>query len=144
MTKIEMSRRIVKQLYRMDDLPPADHFKVKRQARAPKAVVEHLFELAVAAEKAAASDMVPERFRGDSSTIAKVMALASRTRRLGTGTFRLVRNFMSGQITSDHPSEAEAIATRDSEIAEGKTWAGNLRPSEHRIYEITEEVEVVF
>jgi len=265
MTKNEMARQIVKQLFNLDTLPAADNVNVLKQARAKKWIVEDRYEMALAAEdaqscgpttpdqieratKAAAKQMktskpkldivvqirsdhglehveaeaayeaarerVSAEMRNDGEllgfTIRDLMdevrafekdtashertgenarayratmdkvgreiamlttnattnaskmldAVTPRTivrafynallhadrspkaeqspkaERKGTGKFRLVREFMSGQITSDHDSNGAAINVRDNEIAAEKTFNGR-RPHEHHIYEVT-------
>ena len=52
MTKLEMARRITKQLFVMDDIPPADHHHVRRLARCTKARLEELTQDAKRAAEA--------------------------------------------------------------------------------------------
>lgn len=51
MNKTEMGRFIVQVLYNLDNLPPADHFHVKRIVRDPKPAVAHTYGLAIDANK---------------------------------------------------------------------------------------------
>jgi len=113
MTKVEMARRVIKQLYMMAELPAADHFKVKKYARQSKATLERQLELAEKAE-------------------AAQLAAANEER---TGKWIVVREFATGQLTSEHDTEAEANEIRDAEIAEGKTFRGGRVPSEYRVYQ---------
>jgi len=51
MTRIELARRILTELYCLDELLPSTHGAVVQRARKPKHVLEHEYDLAVAASQ---------------------------------------------------------------------------------------------
>jgi hypothetical protein len=111
-TKTQMAQRITKQLYMLNTLPAPTHHHVVKLARKKKFELENLVELA------------------DRAEIAAVPADEPRT-----GPWVLVRDFINGQLTSEHETEIAASTQRDEEILSGKTFRGGCIPTHHRIYQ---------